>query len=65
MSSRKKLKTSSNKVSGKLKKQKNFALELVLIKDKAGRLELWETMHSLDFATKAIVNDLTRIIKKG
>jgi hypothetical protein len=35
-----------------------FAAMLVVIKDRAGRLGLWRTMHALDAATEAVALDL-------
>lgn len=45
------------------KKLKNFANLLAQIKIEAGKLELWETMHALDFPQKAIINDIMRLTK--
>lgn len=41
-----------------------FIAELVQMKDRAGRLGLWKTMHALDEATKAVGYEYAEILEK-
>lgn len=40
-----------------------FAADLVLVKDRAGRLGLWRTMHALDAATKEVGWEIADILE--
>lgn len=42
-----------------------FAAELVKLKDKAGRLGLWKTMHALDTATREVGYEAAEILTEG
>jgi hypothetical protein len=37
-----------------------FGVELAVIKTKAGRLGLWRTVHAIDEATKAYIEDFVK-----
>lgn len=48
-----------------MRQRREFAVELVRIKDKAGRLGLYVTMQALDKATNAVGYEIEYILMKN
>ena len=42
---------------------KSFGTELAIMKNKAGQLGLWQTLHALDDVTKEYIKDIERIVE--
>ncbi len=49
----------------KTRELRNFPLEVVKLKSKAGKLGLYKTMHSLEAATQEVGYEIAEKIEKG
>lgn len=48
-----------------LKELKEFAVEVMMLKAKAGKLGLWKTMHSIESATQTVGWEIAELIDEG